>query len=168
MAESSDSSAKSKGGVGSAAKAIIGLIVLVIIIAAAAILTMNVTVMDATPGVSMPFTTNYGVSFPEGQQIAIGNTHISVLSYQNELISDIDGDRQKLVYGEDRIISERRAVITTLGYLTLIDTHFQIDLKYKGERDNRAYFDMAVHTSGQVPDILLRHLLPAAIDARPI
>jgi hypothetical protein len=168
MAENSGSTGKSKGGLGTAVKVIVGIIILIIIIAAVAILTMNVTVMTATPGVSMPFTTNYGVSFPEGQQITVGNTHISVLSYQNELISDIDGDRQKLVYGEDRIISERRAVITTLGAVPLIDTHFQIDLKYKGERDNRAYFDMAVHTSGQVPDILLRHLLPDAIDARPI
>ena len=116
----------------------------------------------------MPFTTSYGVSFPEGQTITVGNTHINVLSYQNELISDIDGDRQKLVVGEDRIISERRAVITTLGVITLMDTNFQINLKYKGERDNRAYFDMAVHTSKQVPDILLRQLLPNEIDARPI
>jgi hypothetical protein len=49
-----------------------------------------------------------------------------------------------------------------------MDTNFQINLKYKGERDNRAYFDMAVHTSKQVPDILLRQLLPNEIDARPV
>jgi len=91
-----------------------------------------------------------------------------VLSYQNELISDIDGNRQKLVVGEDRVISERRAVITTLGIITLMDTNFQINLKYKGDRDNRAYFDMAVQTSRQVPDLLLRKLLPPGIDARPI
>jgi hypothetical protein len=73
-----------------------------------------------------------------------------------------------MVVGENRVISERRAVITTLGAITLLDTHFQINLKYKGERDNRAYFDMAVHTSQQVPDILLRQLLPKEIDATPI
>jgi hypothetical protein len=49
-----------------------------------------------------------------------------------------------------------------------MDTNFKINLKYKGERDNRAYFDMAVHTSKQVPDMLLKQLLPAEIDARPI
>jgi hypothetical protein len=152
---------------GSSGKTIIGIIVIIVIIAAAMILTLNVTVTDATPGVSMPFTTNYGVSFPEGQTITIGNTHINMLAFQDELISDIDGDRQNLLYGENRAISERRAVITTLGVIPLIDTHFQINLKYKGERDNRAYFDMAVHTSGQVPDILLRLLLPPEIDARP-
>jgi hypothetical protein len=157
---------KAKGGGG--AKIILGVILLIIIILAAALLTLDVTVTNVAPGLAMPFATNYGVSFPEGQTITVGNTHINVLSYQNELISDIDGDRQKLVIGEDRIISERRAVITTLGVINLMDTNFQIDLKYKGERDNRAYFDMAVHTSKQVPDILLRQLLPNEIDARPI
>ena len=151
-----------------AAKVITGIVIVLLIIIVAALFTLNVTVMTATPGVTLPFTTSYAVSFPEGQTIAVGNTHISVLSYQNELISDIDGDRQKLVYGEDRAISERRALITTLGVITIIDTHFRINLKYKGDRDNRAYFDMAVQTSGQVPDILLRRLLPPEIDAQPI
>ncbi|MDD1701293.1 MAG: hypothetical protein LUQ04_10960 [Methanoregula sp.] len=158
---------KQKGGTGTI-KIIIYLVVLAVIVAVVAWLSLSVTVTNEDPGVSMPFTTTYGVSFPEGQTITVGNTHINVLSYQNELISDIDGDRQKLVIGEDRIISERRAVITMLGAITLLDTHFQINLKYKGERDNRAYFDMAVHTSQQVPDILLRQLLPAEIDARPV
>jgi hypothetical protein len=159
---------KPKGGLGTGIKIVIYLIVLAIVIAFAAWLTLNVTVTNVTPGNALPFTTTYGVSFPEGQTITIGNTHINVLSYQNEIISDIDGDRQKLVVGEDRIIAERRAVITILGAITLMDTNFQINLKYKGERDNRAYFDMAVHTSKQVPDMLLKQLLPPAIDARPI
>jgi len=153
---------------GSPLKYLIYVIVLALVLIVAAWFSLNVTVTNVLPGNALPFTTNYGVSFPEGQTITVGNTHINVLSYQNELISDIDGDRQKLVVGEDRIIAERRAVITTLGAITLLDTNFKIDLKYKGERDNRAYFDMAVHTSRQVPDILLKQLLPAEIDARPI
>jgi hypothetical protein len=157
-----------KGGLGTGIKYVIYLIVLAIVVAIVAWFSLNVTVTNVSPGNSLPFTTNYGVSFPEGQTITIGNTHISVLSYQNELISDIDGDRQKLVVGEDRVISERRAVITTLGAITLMDTNFQINLKYKGDRDNRAYFDMAVHTSRQVLDMLLKQLLPPEIDARPI
>jgi len=157
---------KAKGGSG--VKIILGVVLLIIIILAAALLSLNVTVTNVAPGLAMPFTTSYGVSFPEGQPISVGNTRITVLSFQNELISDIDGDRQKLVVGEDRIITERRAVITTLGVITLMDTNFQINLKYKGERDGRAFFDMAVHTSKQVPDFLLRLLLPAEIDARPI
>jgi hypothetical protein len=159
---------KEKAGSGKWVMTAIWLIVLACIVVVAAFLTLSVSVTNVTPGNALPFTTNYGVSFPEGQTIAIGNSHINVLSFQNELISDIDGDRQKLVIGEDRVIAERRAVITTLGVLTLMDTNFQINLKYKGDRDNRAYFDMAVHTSKQVPDMLLKNLLPAAIDARPI
>ena len=133
-----------------------------------AFLTLSVSVTNVSPGTSLPFTTNYGVSFPEGQTITIGNIHIIVLSNQGLIITDIDGDKQNMVVGEDRIIAERRALITTLGAVTLMDTNFQINLKYKGERDNRAYFDMAVHTSRQVPDILLRQLLPKEIDATPI
>jgi general stress protein YciG len=159
---------KPKAGSGKWVMAVLWLIVLACIIVVAGLLTLSVSVTDVTPGNSLPFTTNYGVSFPEGQTIAIGNSHISVLSYQNELTSDIDGDKQKLVIGESRVIAERRAVITTLGLLTLMDTNFRINLVYKGDRDNRAYFDMAVQTSKQVPDMLLKNLLPAAIDARPI
>ena len=159
---------KQKGGSGTGIKIVIGLIVLALIVAVAAFLTLTVTVTNAIPGTSLPFTTNYAVTFPEGQTITVGNTHITVLSFQNELISDIDGDRQKLVVGQDRVISERRAVITTLGAITLMDTNFGINLTYKGDRDNRAYFDMAVHTSKQVPDVLLRQLLPPEIEAQPI
>lgn len=159
---------KEKNRSGGGLKYIVYILVLAIIVGLVAWFSLNVTVTNVTPGNPLPFRTNYGVSFPEGQTITVGNTHINVLTYQNELISDIDGDRQKLVVGEDRVISERRAVITTLGAVTLMDTTFRIDLKYKGERDNRAYFDMAVHTSKQVPDMLLKQLLPPEIDARPI
>jgi hypothetical protein len=159
---------KQKTGWGTGIKIAISLVILIIIVAVAAILTLFVSVTNVSPGDTLPFTTSYGVSFPEGQTIAIGNTQISVLSYQNELISDIDGNRQKLVVEEDRTIAERHAVITTLNAITILDTNFRIDLVYKGERDNRAYFDMAVHTSRQVPDYLLNRLLPAEIDARPV
>lgn len=160
--------ASRKGGRGSGVTIIVSLIALVILVAVMALLTLSVSVMDATTSYAMPFTSNYAVTFPEGQSIAIGNSHMSVLSYQNELISDIDGDREKLVAGEERVISERRAVITTFGAIKLMDTNFRINLKYKGNRDNLAYFDMAIHTSQQVPDILLTQLIPAEIHAQPI
>ena len=159
---------KPQGGWGMGSKLIVSLIILAIIVAVIALLTLSVSVMTPSTSYAMPFTTNYAVTFPEGQSIAIGNSHMSVLSYQNELISDIDGDRQKLVIGEDRVISERRAVITTLGVIKIMDINFQIDLKYKGDRDNLAYFDMAIHTSQQVPDMLLRQLLPSEIHAQPM
>ncbi|MDO9550615.1 MAG: hypothetical protein Q7J03_06530, partial [Methanoregula sp.] len=147
---------------------ILSLVVLAIIVAAIGFLTLSVSVMTASPGNALPFTTNYAVTFPEGQPIAIGNSHITVLSFQNEIISDIDGNRQKLTEGEDRVIEERRALITTFGVITLVDTNFQINLKYKGNRDNLAYFDMAIHTSQQVPGILLNQLIPPEIHAQPM
>lgn len=156
---------KAKGGSGTGVKIVILLIVLVIIAAAIAWFSVSVTNTAVTPGIALPFTTNYAVSFPEGQTITLGNSHINVLSVQNEVITDIDGDRQKLTVGEQRVIPERRGKITILG-VTLLDTNYIITLTYKGERDNRAYFDMAVKTSKQVPDMLLNRLLPPEIDAR--
>ena len=159
---------KQKGGVGTGVKIIIGLVILVIIVAIAAILTLSVSVTNVEPGNALPYTTMYSVSFPEGQTITIGNSQISVLSYQGDLISDIDGNRQKLVNGQNRVIAERRAVVSTLGTLKLMDTNFQINLTYKGDRDNQAYFDMAIHTSKQVPDMLLQKLIPREIAAQPM
>lgn len=155
-------------GWGMGMKIIASLFVLAILAAIIGLLTLSVSVMPATTNYAMPFTTNYAVTFPEGQAIAIGSSQMTVLSYQNELISDIDGNRQKLVVGEDRVISERRALITTFGVIKLMDTNFQINLKYKGNRDNLAYFDMAIHTSQQVPDMLLNRLLPTEIHAQPM
>jgi hypothetical protein len=159
---------KSKEGWGMGVKIIVSPVVLAIIVAVVALLTLSVSVMPATTNYAMPFTTNYAVTFPEGQAIAIGSSQMTVLSYQNELISDIDGDRQKLVVGEDRVISERRALITTFGVIKLLDTNFQINLKYKGNRDNLAYFDLSIHTSQQVSDMLLNRLLPPEIRAQPM
>jgi hypothetical protein len=154
-------------GPGTGVKLILCLIVFVIIGTIIAFLSLSVSVTDISSGNSLPYTTKYGVSFPEGQQLTIGNTHITVLSYQNELISDIDGNKQKLVVGTNREIAERRAVITTFGSIILMDTIFKIELNYSGDRDNRAYFDMAVHTSKQVPDMLIKRLIPPEIDAKP-
>jgi hypothetical protein len=159
---------KPKEGWGMGMKIIGSLVVLALLVAIIGLLTLSVSVMPATTEYALPFTTNYAVTFPEGQVIAIGSSQMTVLSYQNELISDIDGDRQKLVVGEDRVISQRRALITTFGVVKLMDTNFQINLKYKGVRDNLAYFDMSIHTSQQVPEILLKQLLPAEIHAQPM
>jgi len=155
---------KAKGRSGSGI--IIALVVIVIVFAAIAWFSLSETVTSVTPGTPLPFTTNYAVSFPEGQTTTLGNSRINVMWFENELITDIDGAKQKLVVGEERVISERRGVIKALGVIPLMDTNYVINLKYKGERDGRAYFDMAVHTSKQVPDILLKRMLPPEIDAR--
>lgn len=156
------------GGMGTGVKIVIGLVVILLIAALLAVLTLSVVVTNVSSNYALPYTTTYSVTFPEGQPIAIGNSQMTVLSYDNELISDIDGNRQKLVDGEDRVITERRAVITTLGVIKLMDINFQVNLKYKGNRDNLVYFDMAIHTSQQVPDMLLNQLLPAEIHAQPM
>ncbi len=144
---------------------IIALIVLVIVLAAIIWYMVSVTVTDVTPGTPLPFTTTYAVSFPEGQTITLGTSRMNVLYFENELITDIDGAKQKLVAGEGRTIPERRAMLTAFGF-PLFDTNYVIQLTYKGERDNRAYFDMVIYTSKQVPDFILRRLLPPEIDAR--
>lgn len=156
------------GGMGTGVKIVIGLVVILLIAALLAVLTLSVVVTNVSSNYALPYTTTYSVTFPEGQPIAIGNSQMTVLSYDNELISDIDGNRQKLVDGEDRVITERRAVITTLGVIKLMDINFQVNLKYKGNRDNLVYFDMAIHTSQQVPEILLKQLLPSEIHATPM
>jgi hypothetical protein len=155
---------KAKGSSGTGI--IIALVVIVIVFAAIAWFSLSETVTSVTPGTPLPFTTNYAVSFPEGQTTTLGNSRINVMWFENELITDIDGAKQKLVVGEERNISERRGIMKALGVITLMDTNYAINLKYKGERDGRAYFDMAVHTSKQVPDILLKRMLPPDIDAR--
>ena len=157
---------RAKGGSGTGMKIVILLLVLAIAAVVVAWFSLSVTVTDVTPGTPLPFTTNYAVSFPEGQTITLGNSRINVLWFENELITDIDGAKQKLVVGEERVISERRGVMNALGAITLMDTNYVINLKYKGQRDNRAYFDMAVHTSKQVPDMLLKRMLPPEIDVR--
>jgi hypothetical protein len=163
--EEERASQKAKGGSGIII--VIALIVLVVIAAAIAWFSVSATVTDVTPGVALPFATNYAVSFPEGQTVTLGNSHINVLSAQNEVITDIDGAREKLVVGDQRVIPERRGRITIFG-VTLADVNYKITLTYKGERDNRAYFDMTVQTSKQIPDMFLNRLLPGGIDARRV
>lgn len=154
-------------GMSMKSKLIIGITGLLIVILIVAFLTIGVTTTTVSEGASFPYTTTYGVSFPEGETITIGNTHIIVLSYENEMVADIDGDREKLVVGETREMAPRHAKVTILG-TPLLETDFQILLTYKGVNDNRAYFDLTVKTEKQVPDFLLRRLLPSEIDARPV
>jgi hypothetical protein len=83
------------------------------------------------------------------------------------MVADVDGNREKLVIGEERRFAERRARVTTLGF-PIIETNFQILMKYTGARNNRAYFDLTIQTEKQVPEFLVKRLLPAAVDAHPV
>jgi hypothetical protein len=147
-------------------KVLIGIIILIIVVIAAGILTFTVTVANTEDGATYPYTTTYAVSFPDGEAVNIGTTRFVALSYQNEMVADIDGNREKLVIGDERQFAERRARITTLGF-PIIDTNFRITLRYTGARDTRANFDLTVQTQKQVPEFIIKHLLPASIDARP-
>jgi len=162
------SSGTGKGsGMSRSAKVSIAALVILAAVIAVAFFTIAVTTTGSAGGAAFPYTTMYAVSFPEGQQMAIGNTHIVVLSFENEMVADVDGVREKLIVGEDRTFAPRHARITVLG-IPLFDTDFQILMKYKGVRENRAYFDLAVKTEKQVPEYLLKRLLPAEMDARPM
>ncbi len=152
---------------GTSTKIALGLVGAGIVLLIAAFLTITVTTTTTDGDAGFPYTATYAVSFPEGKTIAIGNTRILVLSYNNEMVADVDGEREKLVIGEDRVIAPRHARITTLA-IPVLETDFQILLNYKGVRDDRAYFDLIVKTEKQIPDFLLRRLLPGEIDARPI
>jgi hypothetical protein len=156
-----------KRGMSTGTKVSIAVIVILVAVIAVAILTLSVTTTGAGSGTAFPYTTLYAVSFPEGEPIAIGNSRIVVLSYNNEMVTDVDGEREKLVVGEDRTFAPRHARITVAG-IPVLDSDFQILMKYKGVLDSRAYFDLTVRTEKQVPEYLVKQLLPPAVDARPV
>jgi len=57
--------------------------------------------------------------------------------------------------------------ISALG-IPIIDTDFQIVLTYIGPSGSNALFDMKVMTSRQVPEILIRRIIPPSMNAQPI
>jgi hypothetical protein len=143
----------------------IGLVFIIVVIAAT-ILTTRVTNTTADAGTNLPFGTQYRVTLPDGEPVTIGNSRIVVMSYENEMVTDVDGNREKLVIGEERVISPRHAQITVFG-IPVFNTDFQITLHYLGTNDKNANFDMTVKTSKQVPDFLLRLLIPSNMNAQP-
>jgi len=161
-------SGTAKRGTSAGVKIVIGIVLVAIILIAAAILTLAVTtVQPPMADADYPYSVNYAVSIPEGQQVTVGNAVISVLSYQNELVTDVNGNRQILIVGESRVLSEQGAKITTLG-IPVFQTNFQISLRYTGEQNNRAYFTMTIRTQRQVPEFVLNVLLPSSIAASPL
>jgi hypothetical protein len=78
-----------------------------------------------------------------------------------------DGSKERLAIGQERTISARDARISAIG-IPVIDTDFQIVLKYIGSSGNNALFDMKIMTSRQVPEIFIRQLIPPGMGAQPI
>jgi len=155
-----------KTGWSTGAKVLVGIIAVVMIIAVVAIVTLTVAVLDAQSGSEYPYITTYRVSLPDGTPVTIGSTRIMVTSYQDELIAEVDGTKEKLVVGQERVISPRHAQVTILG-VPVIDTDFQITLTYLGSTGTTANFDMTVKTSNQVPEVVLRQIIPSSMNAQP-
>jgi hypothetical protein len=153
-------------GLSTRAKTLMGIVIAIFIIALAAAFTLTVAVMETQGGTNFPYVTSYKVTLPDGQPVSIGNTRITVMTYGNELVTDVDGTKEKLVIGQQRVISPHSARITALG-LPLMDTDFQITLTYLGQTGNNANFDLTVKTSKQVPAFVLGHLIPANMNAQP-
>jgi hypothetical protein len=158
---------KEKQGWGLGTKILLFLIALVVVVSVIAVLTLTVAVLDTPTGTSFPYTTTYRVSLPDSEPISIGNSKIIVLTMGNEVDTSVDGVKERLAIGQERTISARYARISAIG-MPVIDTDFQIVLKYIGSSGNNALFDMRVMTSRQVPEILIRQIIPPRMGAQPI
>ena len=155
-----------KGGWSTGTKVLVGIIVLVVVIAVLAVFTLTIAVIDTKAGTEFPYITTYHVTLPDGQPITIGNSHILVTSYNNELIADVDGTKDNLTVGQQRVLSPRHARITVVG-LPVLETDFQITLTYKGSTGDNANFDMTVRTSNQIPEYVIGRLIPPSMNAQP-
>ncbi len=146
------------------------LVIMLVILAAlilAAYLTIGIEQFPSTGETSYPYATTYDVLFPDGKQVFIGSTSITALSYQNEVIVDIDGDRERMMVGEERLVSQRRAIIRTLG-IPVVDTQYQIYIRFLGVTASQIHFNLTLKTSQQVPEFLIERILPPEIHARPV
>ncbi|HEX3001398.1 MAG TPA: hypothetical protein VHN82_03355 [Methanoregula sp.] len=167
MAEDEKTRESQGKGWSNGTKALIGIVVLILVLGTLAVFTLTVAVMGSLTGGSLPYTTNYRVTLPDGEPVTIGSSHILVASYENELFCDVDGTKEKLVVGQQRIISPKHAKVTVMG-IPVIETDFQITLTYLGSTGKNANFDMSVKTSTQVPEIVIRHIIPPNMHAQPM
>ncbi|GAB6284799.1 MAG: hypothetical protein STSR0009_09990 [Methanoregula sp.] len=161
--------AESEGlkGLGKGTKILVGVIIAIVLIALVAVFTLTIAVMETDAGGQFPYVTTYRVTLPDGEPVSIGNTRISVMAYENEVVTDVDGTKEKLVVGQQRVISPHKARVVALG-VPVMDTDFQIVLTYRGQTGKNANFDLTLKTSQQVPEVLLRRLLPQNMNAQPV
>lgn len=158
---------KEQKGWGLGTKLLLWLIAIVVIVAVIAFLTISIVVIDTPTGSSFPYTTTYRISLPDGEAVTIGNSRILVLTMGNEVDTSVDGTKERLAIGQERTIKARNARISALG-VPFIDTDFQIVLKYIGPSGTNALFDLKIMTSRQVPEFLIRRIIPAGMGAQPI
>jgi hypothetical protein len=156
-----------RNGWSTGTKVLVGILCLIAVISVIAVITLTVAVIESETGTSFPFSTSYRVSLPDGEPVTIGNTRIIVMIIGDSVDTSVDGNKEKLTVGQERVISPHFARISALG-VPLIDTDFQITLKYLGSSGNNALFDMTVKTSKQIPELVLRRLIPANMNAQPV
>ncbi|MDG6256796.1 MAG: hypothetical protein QCH35_04275 [Methanomicrobiaceae archaeon] len=147
-------------------KVILAVVLVLVVILAGGLLTLGVTVTEPREGMAYPYTTTYVVLFPDGERVTVANTPMMALTYENEMIIDVNGRRDKIVVGEEKLVSERRAIISVFGKQVLA-TNFQIYMKYLGMESNKAQFYLTVKRSNDIPQFLIDRLLPSEIEARP-
>jgi hypothetical protein len=160
-----DAAAQKKGWTKRRVLVIVLILLAVLVLVAYA--TIGVEQFPSTGEASYPFVTTYDVLFPDGTQVFIGSTSITALTFQDEVIVDVDGDRQRMQVGEERLVSERKAIIRTLG-IPVVDTEYQMYIRYLGVEENQIHFNLTLKTSKQVPQFLIERILPPEIQARPV
>ena len=137
---------------------------IIIIVVIAGILTFTMNVTTGTSGEALPYETHYSVSFPDGNTVTVGTSHIAALAYNGSVITDVDGNREQLATGQTRVISPRHATISIFG-VPIYSADFQITLQYTGSFGSRDNFDMTVATSQKIPGFLLSRLIPTSVKA---
>lgn len=159
-------SSGSTGGAGRFKPVIIALAA-ICILALIGIYTLNVEITFSNPRATYPYTTTYDVHFPLGQPVSIGNTRMIALTAGDEMIIQVDENPgEKIMVGEERKISERKAIISLFG-IPMLQTNFQIYLNYLGLDENKARFYLTVKRSDDIPQFIIDRLLPPEIDAVP-
>jgi hypothetical protein len=162
-----EKSGSEKGGWSTGTKILLGIIAIVVIVSLLAVVTLTVAVIDSQTGTSFPYSTSYRVSLPDGQPVTIGSTKIVAIAIGDEVTTDVDGNKEKLTVGQERVISPHFARVSTLG-IPLIDTDFQITLKYLGTSGNNDLFDLTIRTSKQIPEMVISKLIPPGMGAQLI
>jgi hypothetical protein len=167
MTDTIEKSGSATAGWSTGTKILVGVIAIVVVVALLAVVTLTVAVIDSQTGTSFPYITTYQVSLPDGEAVNIGTTRILALAMPDGIDVSVDGNKEKLVVGQERIINPRSARVSALG-VPLIDTDFQITLTYLGPSGKNDMFDLKIKTSKQVPDMIIRKLLPPNMNAQPV
>jgi len=167
MTNTADTSNSVSAGWGLGTKILVGIIALVVIVSVLAVITLTVAVIDSQTGTSFPYSTTYRITLPDGEPVSVGSTKILAMTMPDGVDVSVDGNKEKLMVGQERIISPRYARVSALG-VPLMDTDFRITLKYLGPSGKNALFDMNIQTSKQVPEMVISKLIPPGMGAQPV